>query len=349
MTEQRPSRRLGRTGLQVSPLSFGAWTTLGDGVGDDEALEMLRYAHDAGILLFDHAETYGRGTGEEAFGRLQRKLGWDRETFAVCCKVLYGVHQRRPNSWGLGRKHIRDGCDGSLRRLGLDYIEILLCHRADPDVPVAETVAAMSDLVRAGKVLYWGTSEWEPGLVREADRIAAREGLVPPSVEQRQYNLMVRDAVEGEFAAVQDDLGIGLMTWSPLLYGLLAGRYDDGFPGDGRLSRPELSWLRETALRDDPDTALARIRAVNMLAREHGLSPAGLALRWVLGNRRVDTAIIGSSSLEQLSETVEAARDGEPLDPVLVERVDHILSGEADHMLPGQPIPRTIGGHRAHQ
>ncbi|QJY45722.1 aldo/keto reductase [Pseudonocardia broussonetiae] len=323
-------RRLGGTGLEVSAVSLGAWTTIGDRLADDEALVLLHRAHEAGVNLFDHAETYAAGSGERAFGRLLTRLGWDRETFAVCAKVFWGVHQRRPGTWGLSRKHVRDGCERSLRSLGVDYLDLFLCHRFDPDVPLAETVTAMSDLVRQGKVLYWGTSEWEPEQIRAAHEIAASGGGVAPVVEQRQYNMVVRDRVEGDFAEVQRDLGLGLMTWSPLLYGLLAGRYDDGMPTDARLCQPELQWLRHTALGDDEQAALTRIRRLTALARETGRHPVSMALSWVLRNPQVDTALCGASSGAQLSTLLAAAELPTQLDAATLRAIDAALADPAD-------------------
>lgn len=328
--ETMPHRPLVGTGMAMGVVSLGAWTTLGDQLDDAASADLLDAAHESGITMFDHAETYARGDAEKAFGRIVAKLGWDRETYSVCAKTYWGVHDRAPNTWGLGRKHLRDGCDRSLRSLGTDYLDLMLAHRYDESVPLVETVRAMSDLVDAGKVLYWGTSEWDPEQILAARTIARDEGLRGPVVEQRQYNMVVRDRVEKEFPGV--DTEIGLMVWSPLLYGLLTGRYDDGFPADGRLTRPAMYWLRRTALGADEDVTLARVRALNAVAREAGLRPATMALAWTLQNPRVTTAVAGARSRAQLADLVEAA--SVRLEPELMTRISAVAG--SDHPSRGE-------------
>jgi aryl-alcohol dehydrogenase-like predicted oxidoreductase len=320
-----PHRTLRGTGLTVAAVSLGTWATVADSLTDAVARDVLARAHERGVLLFDHAETYARGEAEQAFGRLVRGLGWDRETYSVCCKVFWGVHGGRPNTRGLSSKHIRDGCDRSLRSLGVDYVEILLCHRPDEAVPLEETVAAMSRLVAAGKVLHWGTSEWEPATIRKACDIADAAGLIAPSVEQRQFNVVVQNRLDADFRALQDERDLGLLTWSPLLYGLLSGRYDEQVPAHGRLGRPDMAWLFDEVFGADHDAGMARVRRINALAREHGLAPVELALRWVLGELRVDSAIVGVSSPGQLDQLLDACAGRRPLDAELLAAVDSIV------------------------
>jgi voltage-dependent potassium channel beta subunit len=317
-------RMLGRSGLEVSAISLGSWATIGDGLDIRQTCELLSVAYDAGVNLFDTSETYADGAAEEMLGRSIRQLGWPRETFIICSKVFYGTHSGRPNTWGLSRKHIREGCDASLRRLGVGYLDLFLCHRHDDRIPLDEIVAAMGHLIAQGKVLYWGTSEWPSALVRQAQAIAAESGLQAPVTEQLQYSILTRANVERSFSSLITETGIGLMTWSPLEYGLLAGRYDTGLPASARLTRPDLRWLRQTALGDDEQATLDRARRVNALARSLGMAPAQMALAWVLRNPHVSTAICGASSTEQL---------GESLDDSLHDRLDDEATGELEKLL----------------
>lgn len=329
-------RKLDGTGLTLSVVGLGCWSTIGERLDDRQTAALLAMAYEAGVNFFDGAETYADGRSEEAMGRALRLLGWPRETFVVSGKVFYGVHGKRPNTWGLGRKHLVEGCDATLRRLGLEYLDLFLCHRADPDTPLLETVQTMSQLVDRGKVLYWGTSEWPAAQVAAAHDLARQHGLVPPAVEQLQYNMLHRDRVEQEFAEVRDRVTLGVTTWSPLLYGLFAGRYDGGFPTDGRLSDARYAWLRETALGEEPERMLERIRAVNALAPLRGLTPAQMAISWVIRNPAVTSAITGASSPSQLRDTLGALRDPDRLDDRTLAEIDALLGPG-----PGSGAPPT--------
>jgi voltage-dependent potassium channel beta subunit len=322
-------RRLGATGLQTSAISLGSWGTIGERLEVPESMTLMDEAYQLGVNFFDSAETYADGNAEVTLGTALHKLGWPRETFLVSSKVFWGVHGKRPNTWGLSRKHIIEACHAALRRLRVDHLDLYLCHRNDPTTPLSEIVSAMSDLVRQGKVMYWGTSEWPPALVEEAHRLAIERGEVPPVLEQLQYNLLERDRVERDFAELPHRIGLGLTIWSPLAYGLLAGRYDDCFPDDARLSDPAYEWLRRTAFGDDQDGVLARVRAVNALARELGLHPATLALAWVLRNPDVSTAICGASRPSQLPAQFAALDVVDELDDDLLVRIDLLLAGSA--------------------
>jgi voltage-dependent potassium channel beta subunit len=322
-------RALGRTGLKVSAISMGCWATIGEVLDDEQTTRLLECAYEVGINFFDSAETYSNGAAEAALGRSIRRLAWPRETFLLSGKVFWGVHGKRPNTWGLSRKHVIEGCHASLRRLGVDYLDIYLCHRHDPDTPLAETVRAMSDLVSQGKVLYWGTSEWPADLVLSATEIAGELGLVPPQIEQLQYNLLVRERVEGEFAALHRKIGLGITTWSPLAYGLLAGRYDHGIPASARLARTGYGWLRESVLGADEASVLGRVRSFSALARDIGSTPSRVALAWVLRNATVSSAITGASGVEQLRDSVRALETIELLDSNVLSRVDRLISPAA--------------------
>lgn len=319
-------RRLGATGLRTSALALGSWGTIGERLDVPQTIALLDEAYQLGVNLFDSAETYAGGNAESTLGTALRELQWPRETYLVSSKVFWGVHGKRPNTWGLSRKHVVEACHASLRRLRVDYLDLYLCHCSDRETPLAETVSAMTDLIRQGKVLYWGTSEWPPELVEEAYRIAAQRGLEPPVLEQLQYNLLERNRVEHDFADVIRRLGLGVAVWSPLAYGLLAGRYDDGFPADARLSGPSYGWLRETMFGDDQEGVLRRVRAVNSLARELGMHPATLALAWVLRNPDVSTAICGASRPSQLLAQFAALDVVDNLDDELSNRIDGLLA-----------------------
>jgi len=299
-------RRLGSSGLQVSALSFGAWLTFGQQIGRTMARDLIAAAWDHGINFFDNAEVYAHGEAERVMGDVIADLRLPRDGYAISSKVMFGsVDQPRPMQRGLSRKHIRDACDAALRRLRVDYLDLYLCHRPDPETPVAETVWAMDALIRQGKVLYWGTSEWSAGAIREADRIARQHDLHGPSVEQPQYNLLHRQRVELEYAPLYSEIGIGTTIWSPLASGLLTGKYNDAVPGDARLSG-ENSWLRDMVFGNPQERRLERARRFTALAAELGHPPAALAIAWCLRNPHVSTVILGASRVEQLNENIDA-------------------------------------------
>lgn len=319
-------RRMGATGLKLSAISLGTWSTVGERLDDEASLVLLDEAREIGVNFVDGAETYADGASEEATGRVLAKLDWPRETYVLSAKVYWGVHGGRPNTYGLSRKHVQESCHASLRRLGVEHLDLYLCHRADPDTPLAETVLAMTDLVRRGTVLYWGTSEWDPAQVAEAQRLAAELGGVAPVVEQLQYNLLHRHRVERDFAPLAERTGLGLTTWSPLAYGLLTGRYDTGI-GPGRLSEAGYRWLRRDALGPDERSTLDTVRRVNGVARDLGVPPAALALAWVLRNPLVSSAICGASDPAQLRESTRALDLAGQLDDGVCRRLDEALAG----------------------
>ncbi len=223
-------RRLGKSGLQLSELSFGAWVTFAQQISAETAEELMTIAYDSGVNFFDNAEAYANGQAEVVMGRILKKKGWARDTFVVSSKVFWGGDL--PNQEGLSRKHVFEACHAALRRLQVDYLDLYFCHRPDPNTPIEETVRAMSDLVSQGKVLYWGTSEWSAESILKACAIARELSLVPPTMEQPEYNMFRRDKVEQEFAPLYETPGLGTTTWSPLASGLLTGKYNEGQPGD---------------------------------------------------------------------------------------------------------------------
>ncbi len=236
-------RRLGKSGLQVSALSFGAWVTFGKQADVDVALEMMQVAKDAGVNFFDNAEAYENGEAEVVMGAAIKRAGWKRSDLVVSTKIFWGGDG--PNDSGLSRKHIVEGTDAALARLQMDYVDLIFCHRPDIHTPIEETVRAMSYIVNSGKAFYWGTSEWSAAQITEAYGIARREHLVPPSMEQPQYNMLIRERVEKEYAHLYEEFGLGTTIWSPLASGFLTGKYNDGIPEGSRLSLDGYEWLRD--------------------------------------------------------------------------------------------------------
>lgn len=299
-------RRLGATGLKLSALSYGAWVTFGRQVGRSAARELIALAYDNGINFFDNAETYNAGDAERLMGDVIADLRLPRDAYCVSSKVYFGaVTDPKPTQRGLSRKHVFDACHQALERLRVDYLDLYYCHRPDPDTPVIETVWAMDTLVRQGKVLYWGTSEWPVELIEEAHRVAREHHLVAPSMEQPQYNLLNRDRVEREYAPLYRAHGMGTTIWSPLASGLLTGKYNDGVPDDSRLGHPDYAWLRDSLLAND-GAQLKTVRALAPIADELGIPLARLALAWCLKNPHVSTVILGASKPHQLEENLKA-------------------------------------------
>ena len=300
-------RRLGSSGLQLSALSFGAWATFGGQVARSEARNLIATAWDHGVNFFDNAETYANGVAEQVMGDVIADLRLPRDGVVVSSKVFFGaVDQPRPTQKGLSRKHVHDACHAALKRLRVDYLDLYYCHRPDPDTPVAETVAAMDGLIRQGKVLYWGTSEWSAVQIREAHEVARVQHLHAPTMEQPQYNLLHRERVEIEYASLYADFGMGTTIWSPLASGLLSGKYSDGVPADSRLASDDYAWLQRDVLGDTASRRLPRTRAFTALAAELEVSPASLAIAWCLRNPHVSGVILGASRVAQLLQNLDA-------------------------------------------
>src|SRR5271170_2379084 len=268
-------RRLGKAGVQVSALSFGSWVTFGQQIGDDVAAELMRTAYDAGIIFFDNAEAYAGGRSETVMGKILKGMGWSHETFLVSSKVFWGG--RLPNQEGLSRKHVMAACHNALHRLQVDYLDLFFCHRPDPNTPIEETVRAMSDLIHQGKVLYWGTSEWSAQEITQAYAVVRECHLVPPTMEQPQYNLFHRERFEKEYARLYSEYGLGTTIWSPLASGLLTGKHQAGTQAGTRVTLQNYEWLKENIARE-AKTKAAQVQQLEKLARELGLSLAVFAL-----------------------------------------------------------------------
>jgi voltage-dependent potassium channel beta subunit len=297
-------RQLGRSGLRVSALSFGSWVTFGNQLDTSLARECLSAARDAGVNFFDNAEVYAGGESERIMGTAIAELGWPRHEYVISTKFFWGIHGGVVNMTNtLNRKYLMQAIDGSLERMGLEFVDLVYCHRADPKTPIEETVRAMSDMVSSGKALYWGTSEWSADEIRAAWLIADRHHLHKPVVEQPQYNMFERRKVEREYARLYDDLGIGLTTWSPLASGLLSGKYLDGIPEGSRAALPGYEWLRDELTNPKRNESVRKLAAI---ADRLDCSLSQLAIAWCAANPNVSTVITGASRVEQVHENMGA-------------------------------------------
>jgi len=316
-------RHLGRSGLRISALSFGSWVTFGPQLDDNLAHECMKAARDAGVNFFDNAEVYAGGQSEVIMGRVLKKSGWKRSDLIISTKIFWGG--RGPNDRGLSRKHLLEGVDAALARMQLDYVDLVFAHRPDLHTPIEETVRAMSYLVNSGRAFYWGTSEWSAERIMEAWHIARREHLVPPTMEQPEYNLFKREKVESEFAELYEEIGLGTTTWSPLASGILTGKYANGIPESSRVTLPGYEWLRESFESEKGQARIAKTEKLRPVADELGCTPAQLAIAWCVSNPDVSTVITGASKPEQVEENMRALDIAEKLTPELLERIDGIL------------------------
>ncbi|AXK71330.1 aldo/keto reductase [Lysobacter sp. TY2-98] len=317
-------RRLGSSGLQLSALSFGAWLTFGNQVPRSEGRNLVAAAWDHGINFFDNAESYANGNAESVMGDVIADLRLPRDGFCVSSKVFFGAAEDpRPTQRGLSKKHVHDACHAALKRLRVDALDLFYCHRPDPDTPVEETVWAMDALIRQGKVLYWGTSEWPAHLIREAHRVAKTHHLVAPQMEQPQYNLLHRERVELEYAPLYAELGLGTTTFSPLASGLLTGKYADASKDEpARLEREELGWLKRIVVGDESERRVERARRFAEAAKAIGHPPATLAIAWCLRNPHVSSVILGASRVEQLLQNLAALELVDTLDEVQWQQLE---------------------------
>ncbi len=289
-------RQLGKSGLKVSALSLGSWLTFGEKIGINEAKVCMRYAYDQGVNVFDNAEVYGDGKAEEIMGEVLKEF--QRESIIVSTKIFWGG--KSPTEIGLSRKHLIEGTKKSLRRLQLEYVDLLFCHRPDPSTPIEETVRAMDYLIRSGQALYWGTSEWSAQEIFSAYQIAEKLGCVPPTMEQPQYNLFHRYRIEQEYKTLYEQYGMGTTTFAPLAFGLLSGKYNADIPEDSRLGRYPM-WRSP-----DMEQRVQKVKELAIISKEMGSTLAQLAIEWCLKNHNVSSVIVGASTLEQLIENLKA-------------------------------------------
>ena len=315
-------RRLGKAGLKVSALSLGAWVTYGGQVGEQTAEECMAAAYEAGVNFFDNAEGYAAGNAETVMGNVIKKMGWRRESLVVSTKIFWGGDG--PNDTGLSHKHVIEGVNSALKRFQLDYVDLVFCHRPDPNTPIEETVRAMDIVIKQGKAFYWGTSEWSAAEIALADGIARQYGLTPPTMEQPQYNMFTRERFEKEYAPLYRDLGYGTTIWSPLASGLLTGKYNNGIPEDSRASLKGYEWLKEGITPE----RVEKVKQLKTVADELGASMAQLGLAWCLKNPNVSTVITGASRAAQVSENMKALEIAPKITDEVMGRIEEILDNK---------------------
>lgn len=322
---------LGKSGLQVSRLSFGSWVTFGNQITNEMAEKLMHQAYDAGVNFFDNAELYAAGRSEIVMGDILHRSGWTRDSYLVSSKVFFGsVEQelKKPNQWGLSRKHVFEACNAALKRLQLDYLDLYFCHRPDKTTPIEETVWAMHQLVMQGKILYWGTSEWSAQQITEAHLFARQNHLVPPTMEQPQYNMFTRERFENEYRRLYSELGMGTTIWSPLASGFLTEKYFSGIPGDTRMDLPELAWLKNNFQSEEGQKKIEKAKLLKGMADDLGISLPQLGISWVLQNPNVSTVILGASKPNQLEETLKALEVADKLSPEVMQKIEDILQNK---------------------
>lgn len=319
-------RRLGLSGLKLSALSLGSWITFTRQMDEEQAYACMRLAFENGVNFFDTAEAYGAGKAETVIGRVLKKAGWKRSDLVISTKLYWGGSG--PNDEGLSRKHIVEGIDASLARLQLSYVDLLYCHRPDRNTPIEETVQAMNHVIAQGKALYWGTSEWSASEIMEAYGVARREHLIPPQMEQPEYNMFERRRVEQEYARLYDRIGLGLTIFSPLASGFLTGKYDQGMPEGARASLPGFDWLRRNLESDEVQTNIVKATALAGVAADLGCTRPQLALAWCLKNPNVSSVITGASRVDQLEENLGALEVVDRLTDEVMARIEGILQNQ---------------------
>ena len=315
---------MGRSGLQLSVLSFGSWVTFHKQIEDNSADMLMGIAYDNGINFFDNAEAYAGGESELMMGRVLKGKNWDRSSYTLSSKAFFGTRgkEAKPNQTGLSRKHLMEACHEALQRLQTDYLDIFFCHRPDTNVPIEEVVWTMHNLIQQGKVLYWGTSQWSGAEIMEAHRVADRYHLIAPVVEQPQYNMFERYKVELDYLPVYQNAGLGTTIWSPLAAGFLTGKYNNGIPEGSRLAIEGFDWLKNRWIQD---AKLEKVKKLGLLANEMGVSLAALAIAWTVKNPHVTTSILGATQKEQLLENLKALSVLPLLTAEIMEKIEAIL------------------------
>ncbi|UCG50988.1 MAG: aldo/keto reductase [Candidatus Latescibacterota bacterium] len=316
-------RNMGSSGLKLSALSLGAWITYGGQVGEDAATECMSAAYEAGVNFFDNAEGYDDGNAERVMGKVIKRQGWKRSDLVISTKIFWGG--KGVNDRGLSRKHIMEAIDASLKRLDMDYVDLVFCHRPDYHTPIEETVRAMNTLIAQGKAFYWGTSEWSAEEIMAACGVARREHLIPPQMEQPEYNLFRRERVEVEYARLYKEIGLGTTIWSPLASGLLTGKYNNGAPEGSRLSLNGYGWLRGMVLGENAQERIDKVKALEPIAKELGCTLAQLALAWCLKNPNVSTVITGATTGDQVKENMKSLGVVEGLTDDVMEQIEGVF------------------------
>ena len=319
-------RNLGKSGLKVSELSYGSWVTFSFQLDTALATEMLKIAYDSGVNFFDNAEVYASGDSEVIMGKALKTLGFTRDTYCVSSKAFWGG--QLPTQRGLSAKHLTDACNAALQRLQVDYLDLFFCHRPDPETPIEETVRAMHALVIQGKIIYWGTSEWEAAQIEEAYRIAEKHYLTPPTMEQPEYNMFNRLKLEKEYLDLFDKRGLGTTIWSPLASGLLTGKYKNGILEDTRMNLSGYEFLRERLESKEGRAMVDKAKQLEELADTAGIPLVNMALGWCLQNKNVSTVILGSSKPEQLKQNLKTLDYVDQFDDSLMQQIDKIISNQ---------------------
>lgn len=324
-------RRLGQSGLQVSQLSFGSWVTFGKQLDVNGALELMSAAYDRGCNFFDNAEVYARGQSETIMGQALAKAGWRRDSYIVSSKVFGGaVDNPSPIQRGLSRKHVYEACYQAIERLQCEYLDLYFCHRPDRNTPIEETVRAMTELIGRGDVLYWGTSEWSAQELMEAYAVARQYNLIPPTMEQPQYNMFTRYRVEVEYSRLYrpETLGLGTTIWSPLASGLLTGKYNDVVPNDSRVNLPGYEWLKARLESEEGKANLEKVRGLAKIAADLGTTLPKMALAWCVKNPNVSTVITGASKVGQVEENFAALEVVPQLTEDVMKAIDAVLGNK---------------------
>lgn len=319
-------RNLGRSGLKISALSFGAWVTFGDQIGEDVAYNCMKEAYDAGVNFFDNAEAYSSGNAEIMMGNVIKKTGWKRSDLVLSTKIFWGGNG--PNDKGLSIKHIIEGTNASLKRLQTDYVDLIFCHRPDFHTPIEETVRAMNIIIQQGKAFYWGTSEWTSVQIMKAYTFALREHLIPPTMEQPEYNMFRREKVEKELKPLYREFGLGTTIWSPLASGVLTGKYNNEVPEKSRLSLESYRWLKNTVFSEEGKKRIEKVKKLEPVAADLGISMADLALAWCLKNPDVSTVITGASKPEQVKKNMKALESSDKLTDDIMLKIEEILANK---------------------
>lgn len=320
-------RRMGRSGLQLSVLSFGSWVTFHKQINDNSADELMGIAYDNGINFFDNAEVYALGESEKMMGRVLKAKNWDRTSYTLSSKAFFGWRgkENKPNQTGLSRKHLSEACHEALQRLQTDYLDLYFCHRPDKNTPIEEVVLTMNTLIQQGKILYWGTSEWSGVELMEAHRVAQHYRLIGPSMEQPQYNLFERNKIENDYLEVYKNVGLGTTIWSPLAAGLLTGKYNNGIPEGSRLAIEGFDWLKERWIMQDK---IEKVQQLQLLANELGCSLPALSIAWCIKNPNVTTAILGATKKEQLIDNLTALKAVELLTTEVIGKIEAIMQNK---------------------
>ena len=319
-------RNLGKSGLKVSELSYGSWVTFSFQVDTALATEMLKIAYDSGVNFFDNAEAYASGEAEIIMGEALKKLGFTRDTYCISSKAFWGG--QLPTQRGLSAKHLTDACNAALQRLQVDYLDLFFCHRPDPETPIEETVRSMHTLVIQGKIIYWGTSEWEASQIEEAYQIAEKYYLTPPTMEQPEYNMFNRSKLEKEYIDLFKKRGLGTTTWSPLASGLLTGKYKNGIPEDTRMNLSGYEFLRQRLESEEGRVMVNKVKQLEELADTAGIPLVNMALGWCLQNKNVSTVILGSSKPKQLKQNLKTLNYVDQFDDSLMQQIDKIISNQ---------------------